>query len=238
MDRQKLDCGDSKATQMVDEDRITEGRERPALVGSQVVAQHAEATNMRLVDYRFRPRYCRRAIIAPSEALIGDDSLHDTWRTVAPVEGKIRARRIDAVAVKRIGVAPFAMQTSGIRIEQELVRIEAMTGLRFVGAMGTEAIDQPGPGIGKVTVPDLVGAFRQVVAHDLAPPGRIEQAELQARGMSGEHRKIDTQTIPRRPQGPGCAGEQSIGPGRRQRHLHTSGRSITVDSGGRVSSRE
>jgi hypothetical protein len=45
-------------------------------------------------------------------------------------------------------------------------------------------------------VPDLVGVFRQRDALELALAGGVEKTELDAGGVRGEEREVDTQPVP------------------------------------------
>ena len=88
-----------------------------------------------------------------------------------------------------------------------------MAVLRLVGAVGAIAVDQAGARVRQVAVPDLVGAFRQVEARDLAPAGRIEQAELERCGVGGEDREVGAEPVPGGAQRIGSARQQAIGQG-------------------------
>ncbi len=105
----------------------------------------------------------------------------------------------DAIAV--LGIAPdeLADDVPGVRIEQQLVRIETMAALRVVGPMDTVAIQQTRPCFGQVTVPDHVGMLAHVDALDFMLAGRIEDAQLDAFGMFGKQGEVDALAIP------GCA---------------------------------
>ena len=136
----------------------------PRSFGRRSVAQHAEAAHMGFVDDGVGPRHGGRAIVGPVEAVVGHHRLQHARRAVAPVEGKVGARRVHAIAEQRIGRAQLAGQAPRIGIEQQLVMVEAMAVLRLVGAIGAIAVDQAGARIGQIAVPDLVGAFRQLEA--------------------------------------------------------------------------
>ena len=187
----------------------------PRSLGLQVLAQHAQPAHMGLVDHRVGPRHVGWPVVGPVEAVVGDDGLQHARRAVAAIEGEVAARRVHPIAVERIGRTQFAGDALGIGIEQELVMVEAMAVLRLVGPVGAIAVDQAGARIGHVAVPDLVGAFRQLEAHDLAPARRIEDAELDLGGMGGEHREVGAEPVPGGAQRIGRAAEQAIGP----RHL-------------------
>ena len=84
-----------------------------------------------------------------------------------------------------------------VRIEQQLVRVEAMSFLGPVGAVDAVAVEQAGPRLRQVAVPDLVGALAQLDALQLAPAGRVEEAQLDALGVLREQREVDALRRPR-----------------------------------------
>ena len=104
--------------------------EGAALIGANVMAQHGHAAQMRLVDDGARPRNVGRTIVAPVEDVVGHDGLQHARRAVAPIVREIGPRRIDAIAEQRIGPAQRSGEPPRIRIEQQLVRIEAVSVLR------------------------------------------------------------------------------------------------------------
>ena len=97
-----------------------------------------EALDVHLVDDRVLPGGARRAVVAPAEG--GVDDL--------------------AAAEARAGSLP-ANQPS-VRIEQHLRGIEAVSVLRVVRPVDPIAIEQAGPRVGKVAMPDEVGALAHV----------------------------------------------------------------------------
>ena len=233
VDRQELDRGHAEPPHVIDEVRVAQGGEGAALVRPEVHAQHAEAAHMDFIDDGVGPRHGGRAIVGPVEAVVADHRLQHARRTVAPVEGKVGARRVHAIAVQRIGRAQLAGEAPRIGIEQKLVMVEAMAVLRLVRAIGAITVDQPGARIGQIAVPDLVGAFRHLEALDLAPSRRIEQAELEPGGVGGKDGEIGAEPVPGGAQRIGRPGQQPI---RQAHHVQPSARSITVESGGKVSS--
>ena len=70
----------------------------------------------------------------------------------------------------------------GIRVEQELVGIEAMAGRWLVGSVDAEPIDRARPGVRQIAVPDFISIFRQRDPFSLAFARGVEQAELDLRG--------------------------------------------------------
>ena len=64
---------------------------------------------------------------------------------------KVRSPRgdCDAIAEQRVRPDQFAVQFARVRIEQQLVGIEAMAGARLVRAVGAIAVQQPGSASGR-----------------------------------------------------------------------------------------
>ena len=87
-----------------------------------------------------------------------------------------------------------------VRVEQQLVGIEAVSIPRLVRAMYAITIDSTRPRVGNVAVPDLVRVFRQLDALDLAPSIRTEETQLDLAGMRREDREVDPEPIPGRAQ--------------------------------------
>ncbi len=104
-------------------------------------------------------------------------------RAVAAVERQVLALVADAVAVERVAPAQRPDQVPGVGVEQQLVRVEAVPFFRPVRPVHAVTVEQPGPRLGQVAVPDAVGALAQRDALDLAPAAGVEQAELDLLGV-------------------------------------------------------
>src|SRR5439155_23624202 len=107
-------------------------------------------------------------VVAPSERRIDDLALGHAERAVAIVDREILAPAADAITEMRVAPAQRARDRTGIRIEQQLFRIEAHAGLRIVRPVNAIAVEQPGARIRKVTMPDLIGLLAQRDAFELA----------------------------------------------------------------------
>src|SRR3982750_727480 len=83
-----------------------------------------------------------------------------------------------------------------VRIEEELIGIEAVARFRFVWPMYPIAVDCSGRHPGQVSVPDLIRIFRQFNSLNF-PLRRIEQAHLNLGGVGREQCKIGSLPIPR-----------------------------------------
>ena len=87
-----------------------------------------------------------------------------------------------------------------VRVEDELVRVEAVSLVRGIRPVHAIPVELPGVDVGQVPVPHHVGLFRQRDRQGLDVVGRrIEQAELDPCGVLGKDREIDADPIP------GCA---------------------------------
>src|SRR6185503_2551042 len=90
----------------------------------------------------------------------------------------------------------LADELARVRIEQQLVLIEAMALLRLVRPVHAIAVYGIGPEPGEIAMPDLVGKFRQLDAFDLRRAGAVEQAKLDLGCVGGEQREVDAFAVP------------------------------------------
>ena len=112
---------------------------------------------------------------------------------------KVRSSpRFHLVAEQRGIPLQLADDLLGVRVEQQLVGIEAVAGRRFVGAVDAEAIDRARPRIRQIAVPDFVGVFRQHDTFGLALARGVEQAEFDFGALRREQREIDAEAVPGR----------------------------------------
>ena len=120
---------------------------------------------------------------------------------VAIVERKILLRIANPIAEHRVGPRQVAADGLGIRIEEELVGIEAMALLGHVRPVHAIAVELAGRDVGQIAVPDLIGVFRhQDAMRRPRLPTWSEQTEFHARCMLGEEGEVDPAAVPRRPQ--------------------------------------
>ena len=105
----------------------------------------------------------------------------------------------DLVPEECVVPAQLADKLLGVRVDDKLVWIEAVPGVRLVGAVNPVAVYGPRTRIGKVTVPNLVRVFRKGYALELPLPRDVENAKLDALGVGGEQGEVDAEAVP------GCA---------------------------------
>src|ERR1700730_12717052 len=106
----------------------------------------------------------------------------------------------------RVRPAKAAVQRFGIGIEEQLMGVEAVPAAGIVRTIDAITIERARPRIGQIAMPDLIAAFRQGAARDLAHARGVEQAELDLRRIGGEEREIDPLAVP--------GGAQRIGQAR------------------------
>src|SRR5690554_6309993 len=122
---------------------------------------HGQSAYMGLVDHGAIPVGLRPGMTPPGERRIYDPGLGHEGRTVALVEAQVRVRRAYGVAEQGLGPLQLADQLLGVGVDQQLVRVETVAGIRLVGPVDPIAVDHARVGIGQVSMPDLVGIFRQ-----------------------------------------------------------------------------
>ncbi len=197
--RQQLDRGDAEALQVIDHRRAGESRVRAAQLLRNVGMQLRQPLDVRLVDHRVLPAAMRGGRSSPQVKAESTTRLFGhAARVVARVERQVLAPAADAIAEMRVGPAQRTLDHACVRIEQQLVRVEAMAALGRVRAVHAIAVEQAGPRFGQVAVPDEVGALRHVDPLDLAPALRVEQAKLDALGVLGIQREVDAGAVPGR----------------------------------------
>ena len=141
---------------------------------------------MSLVDDGVLPWNVRPAVRAPGEGLVEHDRLGHSARIVAAVEREVGARVTGAIAEMRIAPDQPAGQLLGIRVDQELVRVESQTPFGLIRSVHAVAIELAGDHVGEVAMPDVFRALRQCQALKLAAALAVEQAELDLGGIGGK----------------------------------------------------
>ena len=98
---------------------------------------------------------------------------------------RLSKREIVAGSADRVaetGIVPLqrAEVRAGIRVEQQLVRIEAMARLRLIRAVHAITVNRARAEIGHVAMPHLVGVVRQIDPSDFCLAVTVEEAQLHA----------------------------------------------------------
>src|SRR5207248_10874072 len=101
----------------------------------------------------------RRTVIAPGEGRIDHGSQGRESRIVALVERQVGRRIPDRIAEQLVAPAQIAANRLGVRVENDLVGIEAMSFFGFVGPMDAVAVELFRMDVGQISVLDLVGVL-------------------------------------------------------------------------------
>jgi len=200
---QELDGGDAETAQVIEHRRRREPGIGAAKLRRHIGVKLGEALDVQLVDHRILPRRARWCVVVPGESGIDDPALRHSRRAVARVERKILALVPDAVAEVRIAPPHLADDLARVRVEQQLVRVEAVALLGCIRTVHSVAVQHAGPRLRQVAVPHEVGALGHVDALDFAPTLRVEDAELHALGVLGVEREVDAFAVPGRAEGRG-----------------------------------
>src|SRR5947199_7206433 len=115
------------------------------------------------------------------------------------------------VAVQCVTPAHRPYDASRIRVEQDLVPIEAMTFFGPIRTVNAITVQESRPRLRQIAVPDPVRALGEREAFQLAATARIEDGQLDRGGMRRMQREVHTLAIPRRAERIGLAGPDDGG---------------------------
>src|SRR5262249_55921168 len=135
VNRQQLDGGDAELDEVIDDRRRAQGGEGAAAAQIDAGVLLGEAADMELVDDGLFPSGLRLAVVTPGEGGVDDPAFRHDPSSVAAVEREIAPRAADAIAEMRIAPAQGSVEGLGVRIEQQLVGVEAVAAMRVVGAV-------------------------------------------------------------------------------------------------------
>src|SRR5918996_1854466 len=112
-----------------------------------------EALYMSFVDDGVVPRCVRRRFVAPVEGLVDNHGLGCAVRRVLLREAEIGVLVSDLVAEHLGSPVDVSVDRLRIRVEHQLVAIEAMTGRGLVGSVDPKAVALPGTDSRHIAVP-------------------------------------------------------------------------------------
>src|SRR5206468_8703284 len=101
------------------------------------------------------------------------------------------------VSVQRVAPTHRSYDASRIRVEHELVPIEAMAFFGSIRTVNAITVQEPRPRLGQVAVPDAVGSLGKRKALELAATARIEDGQLDGGGMRRVQREVHALAVPR-----------------------------------------
>src|SRR5262249_46956849 len=165
MDGQQFDRRDAEGFEVFDYRLRREPAERSALALGHVRVDVGVAPYVHLVDDRPVPRHRIPGLFpGPLEVMVYHDALGHEGRAVPLVEREIRLRVPDRVAEYRRVPLELADVRARVRVEHQLVWIEAMPLAGRVGAVNPVTVHLAGTYAGQVAVPDLVAVLGELDA--------------------------------------------------------------------------
>ncbi len=199
MDGQQLDGRHPERFDVVDDGLRSEPGVEAAQAFVHVGMELGEAFDVRFINDRVVPRDAAPLVFAaPVEIGIDDGALRHERRAVALVEGQVVSLRADRVAEHGRIPDELAGVSAGVRVEQEFVRIEAMSGFGLERPVGAEPVERAGSDPCDVAVKDFVGVLGELEPFDLAPVRRVEDANVDPRRVGGEDREVGAVGVRRR----------------------------------------
>jgi hypothetical protein len=198
VNRQQLRRGNAEGSQIFRHARVRQSGERAPSRGGNMLVQLGEALDVHLVHDGPLPRDGGLALLSPCECRIDHPALQHQRRAVTLVERQILVGGVEHIAEQLRPPGEPADDLLRVRIDQQLVGIEAMSRIRLVGSMHAISIHRPGSRLRKVPVPDFIGVFRQLEPLQLLLAIDVEKTELDFRCIRGEQGEIHTQAVPGR----------------------------------------
>jgi hypothetical protein len=188
--RHELDRRDAERLEVVDHRRVGHAGVRPAQLLGELRVARGEALDVDLVDDRLVPGRARRPIGAPVEERVRDHGARHEGRAVVVVAAERLAEH-----VREHGGVPLhgAVDRLGVGVEQQLVRVAAVSLARVPGAVHAEAVALARPYVGQVAVPAVGVDLGQRDALLLAV--RVEEAELHALRQLREQREVGPRPV-------------------------------------------
>src|SRR5262245_12270058 len=169
VDRQQFKCGDTQTLEMIDHRRCRKAAIRTAPSGRHILAKLSQPLDVGFVDDRVLPGDRRSTFFAPCERFVDHHALWNSTSVVPPIEREVGARAAGAIPEMRVTPDEAPCELFGIGIDEQLVRIEAQSALGLIRAMNPVTVELSRHDIVEVAVPDVLCAFWQRDALNLAP---------------------------------------------------------------------
>ena len=200
--RHELHRRDAQRLQVLDHGRHGQREILAPPLRRYVRMQLREALHVQLVDQRIAPRHCGLPVAFPVEDAVDDAA---AWHGGGAVdEAGPEAFRVRRVVTQHARM-PLRLADDVARpgIQQQLVRIEAISLARIVGTVHADAIQSAHAR--QLALDEAVmhgtGPARQREARGLTRAGRVVQAHVHARGGARADREVDAFAGPGRAQG-------------------------------------
>src|SRR5262245_13567488 len=183
VNRKQLERGDAQLLEMGHDGGSREPAVCAAPSGRHILAQLRQSLDVSFIEDGVFPRDRRPAFLAPSERFVYDDALGHAAGVVAPVEREVGPRTAGPVAEMRVAPDEAPCELPGVRVDEQLVRIEAQPALGLIWTMHTIPVELSRGDVVEVPVPDVLGALGQDDALDLAATVAVKQAKLDRKSV-------------------------------------------------------
>ena len=229
--RQQRQRGDAQRLEVRDGRRVRQARVGAAQRLRDLRVLHREALDVQLQQHQVGHRVARRRACRRRQRR-GHPRLQRPGGVVAGVEaaGVVRVAGFVAVVLRPPDVG--ADDLARPRVQQQLVRVEAVALLGCIGTMRTQAVDQARPGAREEAVEDAVVRAVQGQPLQFGVAIGAEQAEFDARGVFAEDDDVHAAVARHGTEGLVAAFVQGIG--EHFWHRHHAGARNRVASGGSV----
>ena len=167
-----------------------------------------EAFDVGFVNHGLVPRGARLPVVAPGEGGIDDRRERRFRGVVAIVEREVAIGMSHPVAEHLVAPLDDAADGLGVRIEDDLVVVEAVPLVRSVRAKHPVAVELPRADVGEIHVPNEVGVLLEPDAVCLDSRSRVvEETEVHGGGVFGEQGEVRAHPVPGRSERVGLAGQ-------------------------------
>ncbi|SSW81982.1 Uncharacterised protein [Klebsiella pneumoniae] len=201
VNRQQLHRGNAQAFDIVDRGFVPHPLKRPAQLGRNGRVHLGKPFHVALIDNGMRPGDVRPVVVLPVKSVrVDNPAFRRKRRAVAGIKAQIQLVMPQRIA--EMGVVPVDVthQFASVRVDEQLMRVKAMTVFRVVGAVDAIAVQRARLQVRHIAVPDLMGILRQLQPGDFRFPGRVKQTELHSFSVRGEQREVNALPVIIRPQ--------------------------------------
>ncbi|CCJ78250.1 hypothetical protein BN135_3314 [Cronobacter muytjensii 530] len=190
--RQQFDRSNAEALDVIHRRLV-----RHAVVGAAQLRRHRrvelrETFHVRLIDHRMWPDDGRPFLILPVELVrIDNAALRHIRRAVALIKRQVFIFMQQIVGKMRLIPLDISGELARVRVNQQFVRVEAVTVFRIVRPVHAIAIQRARLQARHIAMPYFMRVFRQRQPGDFVFAARIVEAELDALCVRRENREVN-----------------------------------------------
>ena len=145
VNREQLNRGDAKTLDVIDRGFVSHPLKRPAQFGRNGRVHLGKAFHVALVDNGMRPWHLRSVVVLPVEGVRIDNlAFGRERRAVASIKTEIPFIMLKLIA--KMGVVPvdIAHQFTRVRVDKQLMRVEAVAVFRVIRTIDAIAVQRAG----------------------------------------------------------------------------------------------